>query len=224
LLIYELENTKTELMDDVELLKNELSVRQRRLRVDEQNRLYDLTVRQIMPQIEKIKQYVALAPQADEPEKYKLLWNINVLGAYIKRRANLILMATGQETVTVGDLARCLKESFENLEAGGVAADLSIDTTCDITPEHAVLLYDFFEAVVESTLSRFHSLSVIVSDRGKAFIMSIEIKSAVEQVSLLDENWKKEELASSGGHILCKAKDEGIFSIAMHLPKGGGAR
>ncbi len=51
--------------------------------------------------------------------------------------------------------------------------------------------------------------------------MSIEIKSAVEQVSLLDENWKKEELASSGGHILCKAMDEGIFSIEMHLPKGG---
>ena len=54
--------------------------------------------------------------------------------------------------------------------------------------------------------------------------MSIEIKSAVEQVSLLDENWKKEELASSGGHILCKAMDEGIFSIEMHLPKGGGGR
>jgi hypothetical protein len=223
-LIGELENTKTERMDDVELLKKELSVRQRRLRVDEQNRLYDLTARQIMPQIEKIKQYVALAPQADETEKYRLIWNINVLGAYIKRRANLILMAAGQETVTVSDLARCLKESFENLEAGGVAADLSIDTTCDITPERAVLLYDFFEAVVESTLSKLHSLSVIVSDRGKDFIMCIELKSAVEQVSLLDENWKKEELASSGGHILCKAKDKGIFYIAMHLPKGGGGR
>lgn len=224
LLIGELENTKTELMDDVELVKNELSVRQRRLRVDEQNRLYDLTVREILPQVEKIKQCLALAPQVDEPKKYKLLWNINVLGAYIKRRVNLILMAVGQETVTVGDLARCLKESFETLESGGVAAALSIDTTCDITPERAVLLYDFFEAVVESALSRLHSLSVIVSDRGKVIIMSIEIKSAVEQVSLLDENWKKEELASSGGHILCKAMDEGIFSIEMHLPKGGGVR
>ena len=101
---------------------------------------------------------------------------------------------------------------------------VSIDTTCDITPERAVLLYDFFEAVVESALSRLHSLSVIVSDRGKVIIMSIEIKSAVEQVSLLDENWKKEELASCGGHILCKAMDEGIFSIEMHLPKGGGVR
>lgn len=224
LLIGELENTKTELMDDVELVKNELSVRQQRLRVDEQNSLYDLTVREILPQVEKIKQCLALAPQVDEPKKYKLLWNINVLGAYIKRRVNLILMAVGQENVTVGDLARCLKESFETLESGGVATALSIDTTCDITPKRAVLLYDFFEAVVESALSRLHSLSVIVSDRGKVFIMSIEIKSAVEQVSLLDENWKKEELASSGGHILCKAMDEGIFSIEMHLPKGGGVR
>ena len=224
LLIGELENTKTELMDDVELVKNELSVRQRRLRVDEQNRLYDLIVREILPQVEKIKQCLALAPQVDEPKKYKLLWNINALGAYIKRRVNLILMAVGQENVTVGDLARCLKESFETLESGGVATALSIDTTCDITPKRAVLLYDFFEAVVESALSRLHSLSVIVSDRGKVFIMSIEIKSAVEQVSLLDENWKKEEIASSGGHILCKAMDEGIFSIEMHLPKGGGGR
>ncbi|NCD04184.1 MAG: hypothetical protein EOM00_14565 [Clostridia bacterium] len=224
LLIGELENTKTELMDDVELLKDELSVRQRRLRVDEQNRLYDLTVRQIMPQVEKIKQYLAVAPHVDEPEKYRLLWNINVLGAYIKRRANLILMTAGQEAVTVEDLVRCLKESFENLEPGGVVAALSIDTTYDITSEHAVLLYDFFEAVVESALLKLHSLSVRVSDRGKAFIMSIEIKSGMEQALLLDENWKKEELASFGGHILCKVKDEGVFSIAMHLPKGGGAR
>lgn len=224
LLIKELQNTKTELMDDVELLKDELSVKQRRLHIDEQNRLHDLTVLQIMPQIEKIKKYLDFASEAEEQEKYKLLWNINVLGAYIKRRVNLILMAVGQENVTVGDLARCLKESFETLESGGVATALSIDITCDITPERAVLLYDFFEAVVESALSRLHSLSVIVSDRGKVFIMSIEIKSAVEQVSLLDENWKKEELASCGGHILCKVKDEGVFSIEMHLPKGGGVR
>ena len=224
LLIKELQNTKTELMDDVELLKDELSVKQRRLHIDEQNRLHDLTVLQIMPQIEKIKKYLDFASEAEEQEKYKLLWNINVLGAYIKRRVNLILMAVGQENVTVGDLARCLKESFETLESGGVATALSIDTTCDITPERAVLLYDFFEAVVESALSRLHSLSVIVSDRGKVIIMSIEIKSTVEQVSLLDENWKKEELASCGGHILCKVKDEGVFSIEMHLPKGGGVR
>jgi len=211
-------------MDDVELLKNELSVRQRRLRVDEQNRLYNLTVGQIMPQVEKIKQYLALTPLADETEKYRLLWNINVLGAYIKRRANLILMTAGQETVTVGDLVSCLKESIENLESGDVAAVLSINTTYDIITEHAVLLYDFFEAVLESALSKLHSLSVMVSDSGKAFIMSIEIKSDVEQVSFLDENWKKDELASFGGHILCKVKDEDIFSIAMHLPKGGVVR
>ena len=222
LLIKELQNTKTELMDDVELLKDELGANQRRLLVNEQNRLHDLTVLQIMPQIDKIKKYLDFQSQAGEQEKYKLLWKINVLGAYIKRRSDLILMAEGQETVTIGDLARCIEESFETLESGGVATALSIDTTCDITPKRAVLLYDFFEAVVESAFSRLHSLSVIVSDRGKVFIMSIEIKSAVEQVSLLDENWKKEELASCGGHILCKAMDEGIFSIEMHLPKGGG--
>ena len=222
LLIKELQNTKTELMDDVELLKDELGANQRRLLVNEQNRLHDLTVLQIMPQIDKIKKYLDFQSQAGEQEKYKLLWKINVLGAYIKRRSDLILMAEGQETVTIGDLARCIEESFETLESGGVATALSIDTTGDITPKRAVLLYDFFEAVVESAFSRLHSLSVIVSDRGKVVIMSIEIKSAVEQVSLLDENWKKEELASCGGHILCKAMDEGIFSIEMHLPKGGG--
>lgn len=71
-----------------------------------------------------------------ESEKPKLLWNVNVLGAYIKRRANLILMAEGQETVTAADLARCLEEFFENLEAGGVRCALLIQTTFEITPEH----------------------------------------------------------------------------------------
>lgn len=224
LLIRELENTKAELMDDVELLKDEFNAKQRRLRVDEQNRLYDLTVRQIMPQIEKIKKHLNFVPQSDEQEKYKLLWNINVLGAYIKRRANLILMAEGQETVTAADLARCLEESFENLEAGGVRCALLIETTCEITPEYAVLLYDFFEAVVESAFSELDSLSVTLKDSEKDFILSIEIKSRMEQVSLPDDNWKKKYLASLGGHMICKAKDIGVFYIAMHLPKGGEAK
>ncbi|MFA7572526.1 MAG: hypothetical protein WCY24_02280 [Lutispora sp.] len=173
---------------------------------------------------EKIKQYLAFAPQADEPEKSKLLWNINVLGAYIKRRVNLILMAEGQETVTVGELARCLEESLENLEAGGVVAALSIEDTCDITPEHALLSYDFFEAVIESAFSEIGSLSVTLKDSEKDFILSIESKSRMEQVPLLDDNWKKEYLASIGGHMVCKTKDKGVFYIALHLPKGGEAR
>ncbi len=221
LLIKELQNTKTELMDDVELLKDELSVKQRRLHIDEQNRLHDLTVLQIMPQIEKIKKYLDFASEAEEQEKYKLLWKINVLGAYIKRRCNLILMAEGQETVTIGDLARCIEESFENLESGGVTTDLSIETTCDITPKQAVLQYDFFEAVVETAISELDSLSVTLKDSEKDFILSIEIKSIMEQISLLDESWKSEELASLGGHIICEAKDKGIFHISMYLPKGG---
>ena len=147
-----------------------------------------------------------------------------MLGAYIKRRCNLILMAEGQEVITIGDLARCIEESFENLESGGVTTDLSIETTCDITPKQALLLYDFFEAVVETAISELDSLSVTLKDSEKDIILSIGIKSAMEQISLLDESWKSEELASLGGHIICEAKDKGIFHISMYLPKGGEAK
>jgi len=134
---------------------------------------------------------------------------------------NGVATAEGQEVITIGDLARCIEESFENLESGGVATDLSIETTCDITPKQALLLYDFFEAVVETAISELDSLSVALKNSEKDFILSIEIKSIMEQVSLLDESWKSEELASLGGHIIFEAKDKGIFYISMYLPKGG---
>jgi hypothetical protein len=118
----------------------------------------------------------------------------------------------------------CIEESFENLESGGVATDLSIKTTCDITPKQALLLYDFFEAVVETAISELDSLSVTLKDSEKDFILSIEIKSIMEQVSLLDKNWKSEELASLGSHIVCEAKDKSIFYTSIYLPKGGEAK
>lgn len=222
-LIEQLRDTGAELQDGVELLKDELDTKSRRLHIEEQNRLYDLTLRHTLPQLAKIKHNLNAAPLAGEGERLRLLGEINVLGTYIKRRGNLVLMAEGREAVTAEELARCFYESFESLEAGGARCVLSMQTVGAMNPAHAVLFYDLFEAVAEAALSSLRNLFVTITDKEDERKLSIEIESDAGLEVFPRKLWQAEAVAALGGNIACEAQAAEIFHISLFLPKGGEA-
>ena len=220
-LIEQLRDTGTQLQDGVELLKDELDTRSRRLHIEEQNRLYDLTLRQTMPQLEKIKRNLEAAPHEREQEKLRLLREINILGTYIKRRGNLVLMAEGCEAVTAEELARCFYESFGSLEACGVRCVLSMQTVGAMDPAHAVLFYDLFEAALEASLFSLRNLLVTLSDKNDALKLSVQIESDAGFSAFPCARWRKEQVAALGGRVFCEAEAPGVFHIALRLQKEG---
>lgn len=222
-LIGQLRNTETELQDGVEILEDEISTKSRLLRVAEQNRLYDLTLRNTLPQLAKIKHNLSAAPQADEAERLRLLGEINVLGTYIKRRGNLVLMAEGREVVTVEELARCLHESFESLEACGVRCVFSMQTIGALNPAHAVLFYDLFETVAEAALPLLCNLFITLASKEDVLKLSIEIESDAQPDAFPCARWREEQITALGGRISCEAEEPNIFHIALRLQKGGDA-
>ena len=58
----------------------------------EKNRLYDLLQRQLAPQIIRMDQLLTRYRAAPEEEKRQLLGQVAVLGAYLKRGANLMFL------------------------------------------------------------------------------------------------------------------------------------
>lgn len=226
LLIEELSNTRAEIMEDVELLKGELETKSRLIQVEEQNRLYDLTIQQIMPHLEKIKRLIAAAPEEDEAIQERLLWKISVIGAYIKRRSNLILMVEAQEAITIGEIKRCFTETIESLEAGGINCILYIDIYEDMNFQHALLLYDLFEEIIERVLSYITNVRISISDLLMELEISLEDSSYVNMnpIDKAADYFKlqgyEDMVKGLGGHIQYNYDNDGI-KVQLHLQKGG---
>ena len=91
----------------------------KRLRVlAEKNRLHDVIHRQTAHQINLLGDWLGkLQKTADEAEKRELLRRIVVVGTYLKRRNNLILVSEQDGIIKEEELKLSIREMMKNLQA-----------------------------------------------------------------------------------------------------------
>jgi len=220
-LIEELRDVGIELQDGVNLLKAEIDVKTRQIRVDEQNRLYGLTLEQTMPQLKKIKSKLSSVTSSNKLKKQQILEEINMLAVYIKRRSSLVFVSEGMETITVDNLTRCFKESLVILEIGGIQCIFLMQTTGKITPKVAILFYDLFEEVIEAEFAFLRRVWITLGDNITGKLLTMKIDSDTEIGDFPDVHWREEEIIALGGQILCHWENNHVYHISLHFPKGG---
>lgn len=121
--------------------------------VREKNRLYDRLQAQTAHQIELLDQLLTQYEAQSDPEiRRSLLAKAAVIGAYIKRRGNLMFIGEKSDVTDTAELTACLDESFANLELMGVECAIDIPDKNSIYTRDAIRVYDFFEAVTEEAM------------------------------------------------------------------------
>lgn len=144
--------------------------------VREKNRIYDLLQQQTVRQIELINKLLAqYDAESDEDKRRSLLAKIAVVGAYIKRRGNLMFIGEKSETMDISELSLCLDESFANLELMNVKCAIDIPKKGLIFVRDAVRIYDFFETVTEESIENLHFVWLKVRSLADAFIFYLEV-------------------------------------------------
>ena len=141
----------------------------------EKNRLYGLLQQQTARQIELIGELLTqYDAESDEEVRRKLLAKIAVLGAYIKRRGNLMFIMEGAETVDILELYRALDESFANIRLLG--ADCAVDCPTEglLLCRDAARVYDFFEAATEEAMDSLETVWLKVRETADLFIFNFE--------------------------------------------------
>lgn len=183
-LIEELNFTKTELQDSVDLLNEEIKTTAKGIQLEEKSRLYDLISRRVSLQLEKIKRNLESMNTASLEECRELLARINILGTFVKRRSNLILMAEGKEPITMGDLEQCFKESLTNLTP--LWKDLESETNLPpevvITYQQAVNSYDVFERIIEARLDGVGFIYISLSREEGGLRLNFQFENQADQV------------------------------------------
>ena len=183
----QLEQTREELRDTGDVLKEESAQKARWLRLTEENRLYDMIERDTRTQVELLDGYLTqLRTTDDEAQARRLLGRIVVVGTYIKRRSNLIFVAGQRGAVDAGELRLCLNESAANLALCGVDCKTSVTLEGALSPAQANGVYDLFEAAAELSLGSLRSLLLFAGQEGDIVRVNLSAACSEDLTALQD--------------------------------------
>lgn len=169
-----LQDTQEQLGEENTLLKAELELKEKRAKTEEQNRLYDRIAREVEPQLKKADALLQMIEK--EPEKaHPLIAKVCVLGSYIKRRGNLLLLGEETEKIPSRELEYCIRESLENLSLGQVFVALNCKCEGRLPLEYMVAAYDFYETMVEYLLDDITAMLVNLTCSAEKIVMNIQI-------------------------------------------------
>ena len=210
----QLQDAQEQLGEENTLLQAELELKEQRAKTDEKNRLYDRIAEEVEHQL--IKTDMLLQRIAQEPEnREKLLAKTCVLGSYIKRRGNLLLLGEDAKKVSARELEYCIRESLENLRLGKVFTSLNANCSGQLPLEHVVAAYDFFETVTERLLDNMTAMLINLNCDNAGIRMNIQMGCTEEIAQKVLEN-----ISISYGSVTYEIMDEDLV-IDLAMNEGG---
>ncbi|MBE5970964.1 MAG: hypothetical protein E7246_00385 [Lachnoclostridium sp.] len=172
-----------------ELLRAELKLKEQQAQIEEKSHLYDRITEEVAPQIEKLE---ALLEQISDPlPPLNAMAQMCVIGSYVKRRSNLLLLGEESPIVQAREIEYCLRESLDNLQLASVFVMLDAKCEGDIELKHIIAVYDFYESLVERLFDQITAVMVRIFCKNGTLKMNLQIgcinsieSSVIEDISL----------------------------------------
>ena len=181
----ELDYTREELQSYGSILQAENAQKARRKKLEEQERLYRaMQEKAAAPAVRLSNLAKALQGVQDADAARFLLWKMTVIGAYLKRRSNLIFLADRDGMVPVSEVALCLNESMDNLRLHVRRCASRLDFEGELRLETAAALYDFFEAAIELAMDDLSGAAANVTRKEDASVLSLMLQCGTDLTSL----------------------------------------
>ncbi len=209
-----LEEIGKSLSEEGDLLQAENEIKEQRAKIAEQTRLYNSVSELVSPQLEKIAGLI----DADG-DFNKNMAQICVLNCYVKRRANLTLLADRRPFFSSEELHLSIKESSEYLRLCGVISDVYAEKNTDISADVILFCFDLWQNVIENMIAGLSAVMAKISFLNGVYSFRISVDSDTE-ADLSNEAFLKAEAV--GGKLEVKNEDGTAF-ITFSTEKGGEA-
>lgn len=176
-----LQETNDRLMEENDLIEVENEMKAQKAQIDEQKKLYTKVERVIKEELIRLSKLL-LEIKKNHYDYRKKMELACVLGAYIKRRSNFIMLSNDNDLLDVEELAFSIKESLSYVALMGVECSLDFNMKGKMDGLTLGRLYDFFEICVANEYDLPSAIMVHVSKKeGKAIIL-IESDRASESI------------------------------------------
>lgn len=208
----DLEMTREELCDTGDVLKAEAEQKAYQLHLEEKNRLYDLVETQTASQVAMLRKLTTRLRQTEDLDEAKcLLGKIVVIGTYIKRRRDLILVSDQKQRIRGDELLIGIREFAENLKLYGVKCAVQILNCESFLTETAGTVYDVFEAVIEKGIDTISTILFSLEKQGNRLLFTI-CADGSEDLTTLSELFPK---------VTVKRDEDGLWYLNRVFEEGG---
>ena len=209
----ELQDVKDSLEDNNALLRAEYTLKAREAHIAEQDRLYNIIQRETAPRIKLLAELTdAFETMGDEAQRKQILGKMAVIGAYLKRRSNLIFLADKTPLFQEKELHLTFGESMDNLELCGITCGLLSELEGRVEARQLMKMYDLFEEIVERSIDTMSTITVWIGPADGALRITINTDSAAD-------------LSPLGSDSVSALRDEdGEWQLCMVLRVGGGLK
>ena len=198
------------------LLQAELKLKEQQAQLEEKNRLYNRITEEVAPQIEKIE---ALLEQTKNSQLAgNALVKMCVIGSYVKRHSNLLLLGEENPIVQAREIEYCIRESLDNLQLASVSMLLNAKCEGNIPLSCLLAAYDFYESLVEMLLDQITAMMVRISCKDGALKMNLQIgcTNCIETSAM-------DAICVHGGKFAYTVQEEDIV-IDYEIAEGGADR
>lgn len=208
----DLEITREELCDTGDVLKAEAEQKAYRLHLEEENRLYDLVETQTASQVAILRKLTTQLRQTEDLEEAKcLLGKIVIVGTYIKRRSDLILVSRQKQSIQREELLLGIREFIENLKLYGVECAVQVLNCERFLTETAGTVYDVFEAVIEEGINTISAILLCLEMQDNRLLFTV-CADCSEDLTALRERFPK---------ITVRQDEDGLWYLNRVFEEGG---
>ena len=206
----ELQDVKDSLEDNNALLRAEYTLKACEAHIAEQDRLYNIIQRETAPRIKLLAELTdAFETMGDEAQRKQILGKMAVIGAYLKRRSNLIFLADKTPLFQEKELHLTFGESMDNLELCGITCGLLSELEGPVEARQLMKMYDLFEEIVERSIDTMSTITVWIGPADGALRITVNTDSAAD-------------LSPLGSDSVSALRDEdGEWQLCMVLRAGG---
>ena len=212
----ELEEAKESLEQDAELIRLRNELKEKQIKIEQRTLVYDTIAKRTQKQSQAISRLAEKARLSnDAAVKEENRRKITLLGAYIKRYANLVLLSQENTYIEAGELGLSLSEVLRYLNYCGIPCECINNADRLISAEAALLIFETFEKVLEVSYSDLKGVFVNLSEKEN---MTVKFIFEGTMQSIPEEDVKR----LSSLNVKCEVEHEDdVTYVCYLLPKGG---
>lgn len=170
----ELERANAALLEQAQIQQEENKLKEEKMQLEEQQRIYERINSSLAPQTEHISRLVDAAREDEAHWQENMLW-VCVIGAYIKRKSNLMLLAARSESIPLSELHLAYKESLSYLTKAGVTGSIGKAPDILLPSQSLLYAYDEFETVLESKMPEIHRVKIDIKEKKTGILFDIKV-------------------------------------------------
>ena len=211
----ELADAKEELAQEAELIRLRNELKEKQTITEQRTRVYDTIAKRTQRQSRAISNFAKTARlSSDSAVKEECRSRIALLGAYIKRYANLMLLSQESDVIEAGELGLSVSEVLRYLNFSGIPSEFFISAQCAVPAGAALAVFEAFELMLEQNLTNLRGAFVNLSEQEKTVMFKLTLENVSELVS------DNTELCSVGVVAEAMSEDD-VTYICFTIPKGG---